>query len=153
MTFDKWELKDFLTIGEVAQRLSEKAGEKVERADVLSYALNGYLPLAMDIATNTKDVEGRPLERGVWDLVMEGEQGKNAKRQIEHDHRLLVNRANMMDLKGLQGAWVARGDDRRQLDSRWGRWWESPEAPGIAYPTGDHARGAARGPVSRAEQE
>ena len=41
MTFDKWALKDFLTIGEVAQRLSKKAGEKVERADVLSYALHG----------------------------------------------------------------------------------------------------------------
>ena len=136
MTFDKLALKPFLRIAEVAQRLSEKAGEKVETADVLSYALHGYLPLAMDIATNTKDVEGRPLEPGVWDLVMEGEQGINAKRQVEHDHRLLVNLANEMDLKGLQGAWVAGGDDRCQLDSRWGEWWESPEAPGIAYPRG-----------------
>ena len=136
MTFDKWALKPLLRIDEVAQRLSEKAGEKVEKADVLSYALHGYLPLALDIATNTKDVEGRPLERGVWDLVMEGEQGNNSKRQVEHDHRLLVNRANKMDLKSLQGAWVSRGDDRRQLDSRWGDWWESPEAPGIAYPRG-----------------
>ena len=61
MTFDKWASKTFLTIREAVDYLSVKSGEsqdglnpnRVRAADVLRSALDGSLPLAVDVPTLT----------------------------------------------------------------------------------------------------
>ena len=100
MTFDKWKLKDFLTIDEVARRLSEESKDdtKVSWSDVLSLALDGHLPLVVKIPPLTfvypqeapKDGR-RPTIEGIWSLVMEGQRGSSARRSIDHSYRRLAD--------------------------------------------------------------
>ena len=79
MTFDKWELKDFLTINQAVDYLSEKGGQsqdlmnpnRVRVADVLRLALDGRLSVVVDVPTDIEDSEGRSIEAGLWDLPIE----------------------------------------------------------------------------------
>ena len=86
MTFGK---TGYLTIDEAARYLKDKRGEDVRWTHVFRLALDGHLPLVVEIPVSTpvygppnKDWIGLTIE-GVWDLVMEGEQGKQARRWIE----------------------------------------------------------------------
>ena len=118
MTFDKWELKDFLTINQAVDYLSEKGGQsqdlmnrnRVRGADVLRLALDGRLPLVVDVPTGTEDSEGRSIEAGLWDLPID----QAAKQQIEYEWRLREG-SDFSNTDGIEGAWVERGKDRRQL--------------------------------------
>ena len=119
MTFDKWELKDFLTINHAVDYLSEKGGQsqdlmnrnRVRGADVLRLALDGRLPLVVDVPTGTEDSEGRSIEAGLWDLPID----QAAKQQIEYEWRL-CDGSDSSNTDGIEGAWVERGKDRRQLE-------------------------------------
>jgi hypothetical protein len=119
MTFDKWELKDFLTIDQAVDYLSVKGGQsqdlinpnRVRGVDVLRLALDGRLPLVVDVPTGTEDSEGRSIEAGLWDLPIE----QAAKQQIEYDWRLRDG-SDSRNTDGIEGAWVERGKDRRQLE-------------------------------------
>lgn len=119
MTFDKWELKDFLTIDQAVDYLSVKGGQsqdlinpnRVRGVDVLRLALEGRLSLVVDVPTNTEDSEGRSIEAGLWDLPIE----QAAKQQIEYDWRLRDG-SDSRNTDGIEGAWVERGKDRRQLE-------------------------------------
>jgi len=98
MTFDKWSLKNFLTIDEIAKRLlaESKDNTAVSWPDVLSLALDGHLPLVVKISPKTyvygeaKDGSHLTIE-GIWSLVMEGERGSNARRSIDRDYRRLAD--------------------------------------------------------------
>ena len=79
MTFDKWELKDFLIINQAVDYLSVKGGQsqdlmnpnRVRVADVLRLALDGRLSVVVDVPTDIEDSEGRSIEAGLWDLPIE----------------------------------------------------------------------------------
>ena len=135
MTIDKWALRarsdergKWCPICEsrghdASNYLSEESdGENWHPYDVLRFALEGRLALVLDIAPGTKDVEGRPIERGPWDLPMEGA----ARQQVDHDYRLFA-RLSPINIDGIEGAWVERDGDRRQLD---------PMSSGFCYPQG-----------------
>lgn len=61
MTFDRWAITDFLTIDQAVDYLSEKGGQsqdlmnpnRIRGANVLRAALNGALPLVVDVPTGT----------------------------------------------------------------------------------------------------
>ncbi len=124
MTFDKWKLKDFLTIDEVARRLSEESKDdtKVSWSDVLSLALDGHLPLVVKIPPLTfvypqeapKDGR-RPTIEGIWSLVMKGQRGSSARRSIDHSYRRLADLPPAND-EGIGGVWVERDGEQWQLD-------------------------------------
>ena len=122
MNFDKWASKTFLTIGETVDYLSAKSREsqdlatrnRVQAADVLRFAIDGYLPLAVDVPTGTKSkryvtggYRGGDLEGGLWDLLMEGERGTPGRQQIEHDYHHQAQLPSI-DITGIDGAWVER---------------------------------------------
>ena len=123
MNFDKWAYKTFLTLGEAVDYLSAKSREsqdlmnpnRVRGADVLRFALDGDLPLVVDVPTGTEDGESRPIEAGLWILVMEGERGTPARRQIEHDYHVAAHLPEIK-LDGVEGVWIARDGDQRQLE-------------------------------------
>ena len=124
MTFDKWASRTFLTIGEAVVYLSEKSGEsqdfgnrnrRVRAADVLRFALDGSLPLAVDVPTLTQDLEGLIIEAGIWTLVMEGERATPARRQIEYDYHV-ADHLSRINIDGIEGAWIARDGVQRQLE-------------------------------------
>ena len=118
MNFDMWAYKTFLTIDEAVDYLSAKSGEsqdlmnptRILGADVLRFALDGKLRLVVDVPTGTEDGESRPIEAGLWDLVMEGERGTPGRQQVEHDHLPEIK------LDGVEGAWIARDGAQRQLE-------------------------------------
>ena len=115
MTFDKFALINFLPIDEVAQRLSEegKGDAKVSWSDVLGFALDGHLPLIVKIPPGTKAYGSLDIE-GLWDLVMEGEQGKHARRDLDRKYRGLAD-LSPINTEGIDGVWVERDGDRHQL--------------------------------------
>ena len=107
-------LKDWYDIYEASDELSQKIPKlrnrhPSEERDVLRYALDGHLPLVLNLPTGTEDREGRPMEGGLWDLLIEGERGKPGRQQVEHKHNPRVS------LSGITGAWVERDGVQRQL--------------------------------------
>ena len=119
MDFDKWASKTFLTIGEAVNYLSEKRVEtqdlmnpnRIRGADVLRFALDGDLPLVVDVPTGTEDGEGRAIEAGIWDLPLEGA----GRQQIEYNWRVRAGLAPS-DIVGITGAWLERDGVQRQLE-------------------------------------
>jgi hypothetical protein len=117
MTFDK--MRKYLTIDEAARYLSEKRGEEVRWTNVFRLALDGHLPLVVKIPPGTlaygSTEDGRqPRIEGVWDLVMEGEQGKHARRDLDRKNCQLAD-LPPINTEGIEGAWVERDGERRQL--------------------------------------
>jgi hypothetical protein len=120
MTFDKTE---YLTIDEAARYLKEKRGEDVRWTHVFRLALDGHLPLVVRIPVSTpvwgpSNKDGiKPTIEGVWGLVMEGDQGKHARRWIERLYRGLADLPPVPRLPSeSDGAWVERDGDRHKLD-------------------------------------
>ena len=126
MTFDKTGLKEYLTIDEAARYLTDKRGEDVRWTHVFRLALDEHLPLVVEVPVGTKvcgppNKDGICLDiEGVWSLLMEGEQGKYARRWVERLYRGLADlppvprQSHHPDFP--EGAWVARDGDRHQLD-------------------------------------
>ena len=122
MTFDKWSLKNFLTIDEIAKRLSAESKDNttVSWPDVLSLALDGHLPLVVKIPPKTyvygeaKNGSRLTIE-GIWSLVMEGERGSNARRSIDRDYRRLADLPPAND-DGIGEVWVEGDGEQWQLD-------------------------------------
>ena len=108
-------LKDWYDIYEASDELSQKIPKlrrrmhPSEERDVLRYALDGHLPLVLNLPTGTNDRQGLELEGGLWDLLIEGERGKPGRQEVEHKHDPRVS------LKGITGAWVERDGVQRQL--------------------------------------
>lgn len=135
-----WKMREWLTLSDAAQYLSSAIGKRSEsaqrmgEADLLRFALDGYLKLSVDLPTGTKglfhrdgaNVTTRPTSRerieGLWDLVMEG----GGKQQVEHDYH---DRAHLPSIRveGITGAWVERDGMRRQLTPVRGRIGMSPK--------------------------
>ena len=127
MNFDDYALKKalhkWLAIenGDATRYLSEQSGQSVSHAVVYLCALEGHLPLVVDVPTGMKSKKtvagayGGDLEGGLWDLLMEGERGKPGRQQIEHDYH---NQAQLpsIDIMGIDGAWVERDGVQRQLE-------------------------------------
>jgi hypothetical protein len=110
MNIDKLALQEWLNMYEAAQYLSQKIPKlRAEGRDVLRYALDGHLPLVLNLPTGTNDRQGLELEGGLWDLLTEGERGKPGRQQVEYEHNQHVS------LKGITGAWVGRSGAERQL--------------------------------------
>ena len=110
MNIDKLALQTWLNMSEAAQYLSQKIPKlRAEKNAVLRYALDGHLPLVLNLPTGTNDRQGLELEGGLWDLLTEGERGKPGRQQVEYEHNQHV------PLKGITGAWVGRSGDERQL--------------------------------------
>ena len=92
MTFDK---TGYLRMDEAARYLSEKRGEQVRWTHVLRLALDGKLPLAVEVPVDTQvwgpsNKDGiRPTIEGFWDLILEGEQGKYARRRPTQTRSIL----------------------------------------------------------------
>ena len=82
MNFDKWALRartdergqwlplyDYELRGhDAAHYLTEMSLQNLDHAHVLRFALEGRLPLVVNIPTGTKDVEGRPMDAGALGL-------------------------------------------------------------------------------------
>ena len=119
MNFDKWASKTFLTIDEAVDYLSAKSREsqdlmnpnRIRWADVLRFALDGDLPLVVDVPTGTEDGEGRAIEAGIWDLPLEGA----GRQQIEYNWRVRAGLAPS-GIVGITGAWLERDGVQRQLE-------------------------------------
>ena len=119
MRFNKWASQTFLTIREAVDYLSVKSGEsqdllnpnRVGAAHVLRSALDGSLPLVVDVATGTEDGEGRPIAAGLWDLPLEGA----GRQQVEYDWRLSAS-LSQIDMDGIAGAVVEQDGVQHQLD-------------------------------------
>ncbi len=119
---DLWKLREWLTIHEAARYLSSAIGQKVGDADVLRLALDGKLPLSLNLPARTEgwfhpdgaEATTRPTSRtaieGLWDLSLVGA----GRVQIEHDYHWLAS-LPYIDIEGTAGAWVERDGARRQL--------------------------------------
>lgn len=89
-------------------------------------ALDGHLPLVVEVPVSTQVLEPpnkdglRPTIEGLWDLVMEGEQGIYARQEVESLYRRhsdlppVPQQPHHPNLPA--GAWVERDGDRHQLD-------------------------------------
>ena len=112
-------LQEWLSKYEAAHYLSQKIvdpqrwglGEaSIKEKDVLRYALEGHLRLVVYVPVGLKDIEGRSLEEGLWDLVIEGERGKPGRQQIRRHYDPNVS------VEEIDGAWVERDGCQRQLE-------------------------------------
>ena len=70
---------------EAAVCLSDRAGVKIHRHDLLGAAFTTRLPLVVCVPSGTKDSEGRPIDEGLWDLLLEGSWGQQARQQFAHE--------------------------------------------------------------------
>ena len=132
MTFDKLALRKWLNIYEAAQYLSWKIGSPcgengITDLDVLRFAIDGDLPLVVNLPTGTKDRAGLEVE-GLWDLLMEGERGEAGRQQVECEYH---DQANLpfIDMEDINGAWVERDGVRRQLQPMSGSTGIYPTSP------------------------
>ena len=65
MNIDKLALQGWLNMYEAAQYLSQKIPKlRTEEHDVLRYALDGHLPLVLNLPTGTNDRQDLELEGG-----------------------------------------------------------------------------------------
>jgi len=103
------QFKSWLNKYEAAHQLSKRTGTAFDHTDLLRIALDRGVRFVVDVPTGTKDRQGRPMESGLWDLIIEGKDGQPGKQQIEFE----INR--QVSLAGITGAWVSRDGDRRQL--------------------------------------
>ncbi len=94
---------------EAAVCLSDRAGVKIHRHDLLGAAFTTRLPLVVCVPSGTKDSEGRPIDEGLWDLLLEGSWGQQARQQFAHEISSVDSIANV------DGMWVEKGGKRRQL--------------------------------------
>ena len=55
------------------------------------------------------------MEPGLWDVEVQG----GTKREFEYYHERWLNQP-LPEINGIEGAWVKRDDDRRQLEAQKG---------------------------------
>ena len=101
--------KGWLDKDEAAQELSEKTGIKLSSADALRCALDRGVRFVVYVPAGTKDRLRRPMESGLWELMIEGEFGEPGRFQIEYEINSDVR------AEGIDGAWVERDGVQRQL--------------------------------------
>jgi len=110
-------LREWLTLKEAADELSEDLGERVSIADVLRLAIDGHLRLSLYLPAPLRGLcqrigdEGLDPEEtvqsleGLCDVAMFG----RTKRQVEHDCQFLLQ--NFVPIEGKRlGAHVEKGD-------------------------------------------
>ena len=107
---------------DAASYLTEKIGNAgegdyvgVTRAAVFRFAFEGRLPIIVSLPDGATDAEGRPMEPGLWDVEVQG----GTKREFEYYHERWLNQP-LPEINGIEGAWVKRDDDRRQLEAQKG---------------------------------
>ena len=103
----------------------------VTYAAVFRFALEGRLPIVVSLPNGATDAEGRPMEPGLWDVEVKG----GTKREFEYHRERSLNQP-LPEIDGIEGVWVRRDNDRRQLEPQKGglALANSPSGPfGLAH--------------------
>jgi hypothetical protein len=95
---------------EAAYQISKRTGTAFDSTNLLEIALDRGVRFVVNVPTGTKDVQGRAMPGGLWELMIGGKFGKPGRQEIEHEINPNVS------VEGIRGAWVGRpGDEQRQL--------------------------------------
>ena len=94
-------------LDEAAEAMSRHIGANIHRHALLGAALTNRLPLVVCVPSGTKDSEGQPIDEGLWDLLLEGSRGQQARQQLAHEIS--------PDIPNVDGMWVETGGKHRQL--------------------------------------
>ena len=76
------QFKSWLDKAEAAQELSEKTGTKLCSADALRCALDRGVRFVVYVPTGTKDLQSRPMDPGLWELMLKGTALSGAHRRL-----------------------------------------------------------------------